>query len=437
MNHEHAPEGGMALLDRAARIDVPPGDRAAVRRRIGQVRRRRAIARGGVVALVVAVAVAAVGVARSWDTDVEPEGVATGPMVGSTQPSPISTIEAGSVTLPTPPRDEWSSEPLLTPRGGSSSVALADGTVLTIGGADETTGEVFRDSQIFDPATLAYTAGPSLPEGRWMAQAVIVDDAIVLVGGYSSVSGDVGDILRLHEESGTWSPGEAPPEVRDGRATVAADGRLIVVGSDGTAASWTDQTWSELPSIGSDLAGPESVMAAPDGTVVVFDRAASGAMSLFALSPGTSRWDALPAPMATEDWTGTGSQASTAIVDNELVMWGHAEQETADGPRAAVALLDLGTQTWADLDSLPARDVPDLWSHVVAGERIITWQVGEPAAVITSSRSAAIPTVPVAGTPVDAVALSSTRLVRIDPGRPESDPVLPAGTPPLYEVIDL
>lgn len=424
--NDHTDRVAVAFRQCAARVKVPERDLGGVRRRIRWARRRRLAVRLG--------AMAAVAVLTS--------GGVLALVVGPGDREDLRTARPEQGDRTDVPR------PLLSPRSGATSVPMPDGRVLTVGGA-ESSRRLFRDSQVFDPETRTFTEGPSLPEGRALAQGLVVDRTVVLVGG-ESVDGDAPDLLRLDAAAGRWSPADAPQAVRAGRAAVA-DGRLVVVGPGGTAASWDPQDgdWDRLPPV-EGMGELVAVEAAPDGTVIVQGRAPPPiGVQIFVRAPGASGWRPVPAPPVPDGWAHDAGTASVAVVGDGLLAWGYATHDGGAGAReAAVAHLDLPpvdptrrarccADAWTSLDPIPARDVPDLWEHAVVGDRVVTWQVGGPAWAITEAGTSPVPDVPVTDAVVRPVVIDDSTIVRIDPGHPVGDPVFPEGTPPVYEVIDL
>jgi hypothetical protein len=121
---------------------------------------------------------------------------------------------------------------------GMTATRLADGRVLFAGGATSIADGSYvpsREAWLFDPATMRFTATGSLTAARWMHSAALLRDGRVLI-----VGGDI-DSARLYRAersteiydpaSGTFSAGPSMVEARmnPGTATLA-DGSVIVVG---------------------------------------------------------------------------------------------------------------------------------------------------------------------------------------------------------------
>ncbi|AFL89937.1 Kelch motif protein [Terriglobus roseus DSM 18391] len=129
---------------------------------------------------------------------------------------------------------------MVTPRQGHASVSLADDKVLVTGGYDRITSanlfrEVFKTSEIYDPAQDRFTAGPLMNRGRREhTMTLLADGRVLVVGGISQYGPD----FSSNTESEIYSPVtgrfDVGPSTKDGRwqhtATRLKDGRVLVVG---------------------------------------------------------------------------------------------------------------------------------------------------------------------------------------------------------------
>jgi hypothetical protein len=134
----------------------------------------------------------------------------------------------------------------LVPRsGGLSTVLLADGRVLILGGADcdvppdpkllgfQARRACKRDTlktEIWDPATESSSLTGPLEEEKDWAAATLLDDGRVFVlgyGGLPTIGAEVWD-----PATGAWSRGGNPEKARlgGGTATRLPDGRVLIVG---------------------------------------------------------------------------------------------------------------------------------------------------------------------------------------------------------------
>ncbi len=115
---------------------------------------------------------------------------------------------------------------LSTPRTGHAAVLLADKKVLIAGGADRD-DHPLATAEIYDPAANRFTATASMHTPRIAREAVLLKDGRVLVAGGSN--GREAEIFD--PKTATWQPtGEMTAiRIKHG-ATLLADGRVLLVG---------------------------------------------------------------------------------------------------------------------------------------------------------------------------------------------------------------
>ena len=94
---------------------------------------------------------------------------------------------------------DWSEvAPLSTPRAGSMLTRLADGRILVAGGATsdemDPDARALASTEIFDPVTETWTAGPDLFEPRKDGHALLLEDGGVLIHGGDASFNVFGDV---------------------------------------------------------------------------------------------------------------------------------------------------------------------------------------------------------------------------------------------------
>ncbi|MEZ4441556.1 MAG: kelch repeat-containing protein [Polyangiaceae bacterium] len=112
-----------------------------------------------------------------------------------------------------PATDQWTAgPPLTTPHVNHAAVKLADGRVAIMGSGETSnnglpTGTGVSDVvDVFDPTTNSITAGPTLLHARGHHQAVRLDDGRVLVAGGTAEGGDnVYAAEALSSDGTTWA----------------------------------------------------------------------------------------------------------------------------------------------------------------------------------------------------------------------------------------
>ena len=258
---------------------------------------------------------------------------------------------------------------------GLSTVLLADGRVLIIGGvdcnvvpgpglADRAARERCQPSrlttEIWDPATESVTPTGSLEEEHDWASATLLADGRVFVlggGGLPTIGSEVWD-----PATGAWSHGGAPAHARLGgqSATLLPDGHVLVVGGQTgtlngdpsppplrTAAIWDPTSSSFSPSGAMDL-GRERHTATllADGRVLVVggmgERAAdfSDAAVLEAeiWDPATGSFSS-----AGQDAVGRALHTATLLPDGRVLITGGFSRDD----RAEVVAVTASVEIWA------------------------------------------------------------------------------------------
>ncbi len=173
----------------------------------------------------------------------------------------------GTAELYDPATNSWSSAgTLVQARANHQAVLLLDGTVLVVGGRQP--GRPLSDAEIFQPKTRTWTAVASLSVSRDRPVAVLLRNGKVLVTG--GVTTDVGGSLdaavlfgnplsstELYDPATkAWSPGAPMGTGRVGHVmAVLADGRVLVVGGtrDPASAELYDPARDSWVAVGSVL----------------------------------------------------------------------------------------------------------------------------------------------------------------------------------------
>ena len=151
----------------------------------------------------------------------------------------VSTLDLHSVYDPA--ADRWSEAAPLPRAKGSVAAVVRDGKIWAIGGRSGT--EDFGDVDVYDPAADAWTSGPALPP-RGTHGAVVRDGGILVVGGESQARGTtLAEVLGLQRDD--WVPATPLPGPRAFARAVLVDDAVLVVG--GSA-----ETGSSHASAGSD-----------------------------------------------------------------------------------------------------------------------------------------------------------------------------------------
>lgn len=123
--------------------------------------------------------------------------------------------------------------PMPMPRAAHSATRLADGRVLLAGGchADGCEEGIAGDALLFDPASQAFVATGSLVQSRVGHRAIaLADGSVLLLGGYTQ-DGPTDLVERFDPDSGRFTTHGRLHEARDGfSATLLGDGSILVAG---------------------------------------------------------------------------------------------------------------------------------------------------------------------------------------------------------------
>ena len=132
-----------------------------------------------------------------------------------------------------PASGTWTAGPsMVSPRAEAVAVALADGRVLIVAGTPDPTSP----AEVYDPATNEFAATGSMLSARITPSAIRLDDGRVLVaGGFStnSVSNALATAETYDPTLGTWSAtGSMATAHSDAGIVGLGDGRILIAGGD-------------------------------------------------------------------------------------------------------------------------------------------------------------------------------------------------------------
>lgn len=244
-------------------------------------------------------------------------------------------------------------------RAFPTATLLRDGRVLLAGGWN--VASYFAGTELYDPATDQWTAGPTMSRARALATAAVLPDGRVLIVGGGDANGPLADCEVFDPQTNQFS---SFPSLQTGRyeatLTVLDNGGLVVTGGEvgaGTqpiaSAEYFDpdlRQWVSLPSMSSARA-LHTASLLPDGRLFV---AGGYGSSLFGasvgtaevLDPGSRTWSA-PLPLE------VARQMHTAVVTSRgdvALMGGLVNgQQTA-----IIEVHQLRTTSWHSRAALPS-----------------------------------------------------------------------------------
>jgi hypothetical protein len=309
-------------------------ERASRRADKRRAQRRRRPLVIGIVAAVVVVALAAIGVTALLD-----RGSDDGARAAATPPAQSGILTASAWRgLPGGP----------TARQQVGSV-VSQGVLWVFGGL--TNGAATNKVEGYDPTISTWESGPSLPLALHHEMAVVYRNEMVVIGGWVP-AGSVLDAVVSDRvfalRNGSWVE---LPRLRHARAAGAAavvGDKIVVTGGQanhqlvGATEVFDGSSWSDvapMPTLRDHLAGVS------DGRYfyAVGGRALSADKNVAAVErydPAANRWTRLPALPTPRGGLGA------AIAGRRLVTLGG---ESPTGVFNTVEVLDLGTNTWSTL----------------------------------------------------------------------------------------
>jgi len=129
---------------------------------------------------------------------------------------------------------------MLHVRSGHCAALLLNGKVLIAGGSDSS-GNLFRTAELFDPATESFSATGELNQARKFATATLLPSGKVLIAGGQDSGGTVLSSAELYDPStGSFTPtGKMHIARVQHTATLLSSGKVLFVG--GTSASGSSE----------------------------------------------------------------------------------------------------------------------------------------------------------------------------------------------------
>ena len=140
-------------------------------------------------------------------------------------------------------------------RYGPSSVAMPDGSIILIGGyAHGYANDLWRSTD--NGATWAYMTQNAGWSVRYAHSSVVMPDGSIVLMGGSNIGGGMNDVWRSTDNGATWiqASTSAGWSVRSGQGSVAMpDGSIVLMGGSGNG--YMNDTWQLMP-VGSSAQNP-------------------------------------------------------------------------------------------------------------------------------------------------------------------------------------
>ncbi|MEK2687856.1 Kelch repeat-containing protein [Bdellovibrio sp. GT3] len=240
---------------------------------------------------------------------------------------------------------------LIKDRALHATALLKNGKVLVAGGLSQTssTNTALDSTEIFDPATGLWSAGPALPTPRLFSQATVLNDGRVLVaGGLDGTFARTATTAIYNPASNSWSAGPSIAVPRAGHSShLLPNGKVIIIGGAAhpTTSAPTEKTEIFDPATDQWTYGPDMPTAVSefpsvtlsDNTILILGGLTTAAVTSIttvqAYDPSTNSFST-KAPMAlgryqaaaavlpsgnvllTGGWASTGSMTATTEIYN-------------------------------------------------------------------------------------------------------------------------
>jgi hypothetical protein len=140
-------------------------------------------------------------------------------------------VSGGTAHIYSPSTDTWTLTEMHRKRWSHAAVTLPDGKVLVAGGGDVQNAAI-ATTDIFDPNTNSWSAGPSMATARRMPSLELLPDGKVLAaGGVDASFGALASAEVFDPQAGTWAPTAAMSSARGfGTSSVTLDdGRPLLL----------------------------------------------------------------------------------------------------------------------------------------------------------------------------------------------------------------
>ncbi|WP_413582326.1 Kelch repeat-containing protein [Bdellovibrio sp. HCB288] len=255
---------------------------------------------------------------------------------------------------------------LIKDRALHVTALLPNGKVLVAGGLSQTssTNTPLDSTEIFDPATGLWSAGPALPSPRLFSQATVLTDGRVLVaGGLDGAFAKTATTAIYNPASNSWSTGPSIAIPRVGHSShLLPNGKVIIIGGAAhpTTSAPTEKTEIFDPATNQWTYGPDlptavsefSSVTLSDNTILILGglttAAATSITTVQAYNPSTNSFTT-KAPMTLGRY-----QAAAAVLPsgNVLLTGGWA---STGSMTATTEIYNVTANTWSAGPSLSAN----------------------------------------------------------------------------------
>jgi N-acetylneuraminic acid mutarotase len=274
---------------------------------------------------------------------------------------------------PPPPGSPWTSATSLPVPRFEGKAAVVGGKVLYVGGItgvidDQASARESDRVDVYDPATRAWTSGPSLPadSAKHHLALAVIDDRLYVLGGFNGIIGgaDAAGVFTPSAatfvlDQGAWKRLADQPVARGSASAEVIDGIIYVAGGGVTEPDARTDLYAYDPAHDSWLArrpvptAREHVAScAIDGKLLVLggwageDKHVVGAVESY--DPKADAWTTLP-----DLPTPRGGLGAVVVNGACVAVGGETWAGPLPGTFAAVESLDVARGAWTALPSMP------------------------------------------------------------------------------------
>jgi N-acetylneuraminic acid mutarotase len=290
-------------------------------------------------------------------------------VAGGMQVAGSASTTLASAELYDPGKRTWSpAASMASPRSAATATALSDGRVLVVGGQNQS-GAALTTAELYDPASNRWSAAGQLHAARILHSAVLLTTGKVLVAGGRTGGGSTAAPLASTElydpSTNTWSAGPNLSVARsDLTATLLDDGRVLLAGGDASAAG-TGSPQAVVDLINAqgqaDTRGVSMGAAREDQTATLMEDGrvlvvggTSGAPRAEVFAPATGTWSAVAAPSAARRY-----QSAVLLPSGQVLVAGGADTAAL----ATAEAYNPTTNTWAPTPGM----VSARWDFTLTG----------------------------------------------------------------------
>jgi hypothetical protein len=312
---------------------------------------------------------------------------------------------------------------LQTARFDAVAAPLPNGQVLIAGGASASSSAL-SSAELFNPATLTFTALPEsgateLQTGReGAAAAVLPDGDVVIAGGWNDGDLRSAELFSPATDSFTALPAASATELQAARYGAGAaplpDGQVLIAGGLNESSGYlqsaelfnpTDDTFTELPESGATEPETDRDFAVaaplPDGRVLIAGGEDSDGSLLSAelFNPADDSFSELPAAGSTELQTDRLDAVAAPLPDGRVLIAGGYR---GGGSPVVAELFNPASETFTKLPESPEAELQGARSGAVAaplpdGQVLIAGGFSEPSYLQSAQLYSSAPEAAVAG----------------------------------------